>query len=155
MALKDGIYSAMLIASGGTFASPTGLAEVGLVEGAIDVPWALGNTKSNARITREGDIYMDGQGNYATAVDISVEDDPADTQLNLLKAALKAKTLVKVMFCPYLSAANTPPTDAAYIKGEYRVYGGSPSYSPGKPNGIKFELRRTKECNAAVLIEPV
>lgn len=155
MALKDGIFSAILLASGGTFASPSGLSEVDLVTDSINIPWELGSTPSSARKTRTGPRVVDGQANYGTQFDFTVEDDPEDANLAALLAALNNKTEVILLICPYLSAANTPPTDAPYIKGKYRIYGGSPSYSPGKPNGRSFRAAVHVSCtDAPTLVEP-
>lgn len=155
MALKDGIFSAVLLASGGTFATPTGLSEIDLLTDGINIPWELMSTPSAARKTRNGPRVVDGQANYGTAFDFTVEDDPEDDNLIALMAALTGKTEVIMLICPYLSAPNTAPTDVPYIKGKYRIYGGSPAYSPGKPNGRSFQAKVHLTCaDAPVLVEP-
>ena len=144
MALKDGIFSAILRSSGGTFASPTGLSEVDLVTDSINIPWELGSTPSSARKTRTGPRVVDGQANYGTQFDFTVEDDPEDANLIALLDALNNKTEVILLVSPY-------------IKGKYRIYGGSPSYSPGKPNGRSFRAAVHVSCpanEAPVLVEP-
>lgn len=157
MSLKDGIFSALLIASGGTFASPTGISEVDLLSGGLSIPWERGRTQSQARKTRSGPRAIDGQDNLGTSFDFTVEDDPEDANLIALMAALNNKTQVILMACPYLSAPNTPPTDAPYIKGKYRIYGGTPDHTPGSPNSRRFTAAVHISCpanEAPVLVEP-
>ena len=152
--LKDGFYSALLVKLTGTFATPLTWAELDLLTGALDVPWAVSPTKSESRRARDGDIFFDGQGQYATAVDITCENDDEDSTLQLLKDAENNKTKIVVAFCPHLKQAHTPPDDASYIKGEYRVFGGKRSGSPGKSNMIEFQLRRSESCALAVMVDP-
>ena len=153
--LKDGIFSAVLRAGGGTFASPSSLSEIDLLTETINIPWEITSTPSNSRKTRNGPRVIDGASNLGTAFEIQVEDDPDDTNIVALKAAVTSKAEVILLICPYLSAANTPPTDVPYIKGKYRVYGGSPSYVPGKPNAVMFRFAVHLTCaDAPTLVTP-
>lgn len=157
MALKDGIFSAALIATGGTFASPTGWEELDLATDTIKVPYAVRATKSNARKFRNSDAFVDGGTNIASEIDLNFEYDAADTALNLLLAAVASRAKVIIAFCPHTALSSgdvIPPTDADYIKGEYRVFSRESDNSPGKVGMVSIQLKRGTDCNEAVLVEP-
>lgn len=158
MGLQAGDFSAVLLITAGTLATPTAWAELDLVTDTIAVPWGKTMLESSARRGKNGKIFVPGPGQFANSVDLSVENDDDDATLQVFIAAIASGAIVKVIFCNQKTTPDSltsgPHADYSYIKGEYLVSGGNRDSSPGKVNTIKLELRRGESCALATMVVP-
>lgn len=142
----DGIKSAVLVASGGTLASPTGLAELDDAVDNLDIPDEIDQTPLKGRHTRNGNRYTEGAVHLADEVDIDFEIDESSALLGTLRDAYLAGTKLVFLWVPYIPDPTSiaAPTDAAYIKAEYRIFSLAPKHNPGSPNTYTMKLRQKK-----------
>lgn len=156
MGLSSGTFSACLLITTGTLASPTAWAELDLATDTFKVPWGKKSTKSAARRARNGSISISDGGQYADEIDLTCEYDEEDATLQVFLDAIESGDTVKVIFCKNKatpeSATSGPLTTESYIKGEYNVYDGSEEYSPGKVNTVMLQLRRGPTCAVATRV---
>lgn len=159
MGMKDGIFSAMMLITSGTFASPTAFAEVkGLVGDAFG-PWMRDTTQLSSRHNRTGNKVVVGQPHHMDIVEFDLEWDPDDEQSVAIRDAYDAKTTkLKVVLCDdiaIVSNAPVPDPTACYYKGEYICTEFKPT-GRDKGNVTKFKVKfeQTVDCAVCVRVDP-